>query len=140
MSFPLKVICLALLFSPVLVVVSTLSGSVTNVINSSNTLGDASNLFELALVFVVSIPSFVCGVYVLLRKKAAFILFPISYIVICVSPLLLSSVRSDLDSFKLNLLSALLVGVIVSGYLYFSRDVREYFLGKYVGHRSSQQD
>lgn len=127
MPLPLKVISLAMLFSPVTIVLSVLSGSVTNDFNSSNPLGDARNLIEVVLLFVASIPSLVCGVYMLLRKRASLVLFPFSYIIICISPLLLSIVRADLDSFKLHILTSLLMGVIATGYLYLSRDVRNYY-------------
>ena len=129
MPFSLKIVCLVSLVSPVLVVASTLSGAVTANVSYNSAFGNANNFTELVLLLVTSVPTVICGLFVLMRKRAAIFLFPVSYLILCLSPLVLEVVRSDINNFIINFSGAFVVGGVVSIYFFLSRESKDYFSG-----------
>ena len=127
MPLPLRIILLAGFLSPVITISSVLTGSVLPPDIPLLEYGAASNLIELTLVTVMSIPASVIAFFIFKKQKVALLLFPFGYIAVCMAPIFLSSFRENVDHVLPSVSSALAIGVLATLYLFLSRGVRRYF-------------
>jgi hypothetical protein len=82
----------------------------------------------LAIAIVLSmVPVFVASIMMMLKSKQSRVVFLFGWLIVCVSPLLMQSVRSELDLFIMEFSFNLLIGVALAAYLFKSKQVQEYF-------------
>ena len=126
MPLSLKVISVAGLFSPLLALGSVLTGSILPDGYPRSNYGAASNLFELFMVIGLMFPAAVSAVLIVFRLRLSRIFFVVSYFVACVSPFSLKLFREELSEPDLYLLAAFVTSLILSGYMFLSKNVRAY--------------
>ena len=122
----LAVLTLAGFFAPLLAVFSVLTGDV-----GSNTMslqyGAAANLYELLFVVLLSIPVTIASLNVLRKIRSSVYYYIIGWMLVCISPFCLSSVRTDIDTYLIELLYYAVLGIVIASYLLKSGDVKNYF-------------
>ncbi len=127
MPFPLKIIFVSGLLSPVIVVGSVLTGTILPEDAPVFALGAARNLAELMLATAATVPAAIVAILMFLKRKVAILLFPLGYTAASLAPIFLAAFREDTDHMISSVLSALAVGVAASAYLFSSGMVRRYF-------------
>lgn len=127
MPFPLRIIFLLMLLSPALALSSVLSGSVAQPGQPLFEYGAAKSLVEVTLAVATAIPACIVGILILCKHRHARALFPIAYLGNCIGPFVLSVMREDFKNFITSLLFVSVIGILISVYLYVSREVRQYF-------------
>lgn len=130
MPFPMQIIFLAGLFSPVIAAFSILSGTVvpSDLYIAHIKYGAAMSLLELLLAVAITIPASIICFFMLMKRKASLFFFPIGYIAVCISPIFLSVFRDNIDYMMPSIYSNLFIGFLASLYLIFSKGVRQYFV------------
>ncbi|MGB1800639.1 MAG: hypothetical protein ACPHLK_07400 [Gammaproteobacteria bacterium] len=126
MPILLAVLTLAGIVAPLLAVFSVLTVSFDPEATKLK-YGAAANLYELLLVFLLSIPASVASFMVFQKKGAAIYFFIVGWILICLSPLCLSGIKADMDSNLIELIYYGVLGIVIGGYLLKSKDVKNYF-------------
>ncbi len=127
MPFLLKIIFLAGLFSPAIAITSVLTGTMLAPDTPRYEYGAATNLTELFLLIGSTIPAATISVLMVMKRKAALLLFPFGYIAASVGPIFLSTFREDVDYIMSSVLPAVAGGIMAIAYLFFSGAVRRYF-------------
>lgn len=127
MPGPLKVAFILGLISPAIVAASVLTGAIAPPEAGSFEYGAASNIVELAAAVFSSIPLVLSSALMLVRVRAALLLFVAGYISVCMGALFLPAVRLDLGYFFTSLAASLAALVVVFSYLFLARDVRRFF-------------
>lgn len=130
MPTALKIVTAISLLSPLIAVGSILTGNVATLSDQSYRFGAAKNLPELILVVLATIPVFFCALLILNKKNTVRYLYPLPWLLLCISPLLLESVRSQPSSFLVETTFNVLIGVLIGLYLIFSVSSKNYFKGK----------
>lgn len=115
------------LLFPILALGSTLSGTVVPSATQLSQYGAAKSWIELTLVVSATIPASIFSLLVFMRRRLALIIFPFSYLSACASPFFLSLVRDHLSHAIASFWIVPAAGIIICGYLYFSREVKDYF-------------
>lgn len=139
MPYLLKILILLFLFFPVLVVFSTISGTVIldGVVNAGgqqSKFGAAESFTELALFFAAALIMPMAAVMALMRVQASKIVMPLVWLVSSAfSPFVLSVVRYNAEEYTKDFLSYFIVAVLILGYMNMSKDVRNYFKSGSIG-------
>ena len=123
----MRLVCFAMLLSPILAVMSVLSGSVSHPDSPVHEYGAAKSISELMLVAVATLPAFVGGILMLVRRRSSVHLFAVGYLGVTVGPFFLSGMRESVEYMIPAVLGALVIGWLVYIYLFFSSEVRAYF-------------
>lgn len=126
----LKFITLMGFIAPLLVIASTLTGSVLNGKVVSSTFGAAENAIEFSIVVLSSLPAFIAAVMIVMRSSKSRYLYIIGWITICISPFALSQIRAEYHAFLVQLIFNLILGAIVALFLFKSESINNYFSQK----------
>lgn len=127
MPIPLKIVVGAGLLVPILSIVSIVTGSILPAQQFSTYLGAAKNIFELLAVFVFTLPIFFGSVMIIYKAKRSKTIYIIGWVMVCISPLLLQSVRLNLDVHFPQLVFNIIVGIGIFTFFYFGKSVKIYF-------------
>lgn len=126
MPLLLKIIFIAGLVSPVIAFISVISGSLLVSDAPKYEYGAANSLVELLLVIILHVPSLGVSILMLAKNKLARLLFPLGYFIASISPLFLLAFREDVEVAE-TIASSLFVGVLISVYLFISKNICKYF-------------
>ena len=127
MPFVMRMVCLVMFLSPIIVLVSTLSGTVLCSLVPDLRYGAADDLLELVLVIVVVLPACVGSVLMILKKWFSVHLFALGYVGGTIGPFVLEAAREQFSCVVTSAAGALVVGGGIYAYLLLSANVREYF-------------
>lgn len=123
----LKFAVILAVLSPFLVAGSVVSGTIAQPGISVSRYGAAANVFELFLVVLATAPAWVGSALVFVRQRFARVIFPLGMLSAYLAPLVLSTVREQLDYMVSFLFSALVLTFFLYGYFFLSKDVKQYF-------------
>lgn len=123
----LKLLVVVGLMAPILVVGSTLTGTIISDHTLKPIYGAASDIIEISIVALCSIPSFVAAIMMLIKISISRFIYILGWILISLSPLSLSIVREDYRSYLLEAGFYLILGLIIAMYLFKERAVNSYF-------------
>jgi hypothetical protein len=127
MPLMMKFIVVGGIMAPFVIIASVLTGQIAPNHISSSSFGAADNIFELILVLIFSVP-IMCSAFLLVMKiKVSRYVYVSSWILICGSPLVLPSVRSQLDIFLVSFFINVFIGLVIGGYFLISKEVKRYF-------------
>lgn len=127
MPIIMRLACFVMLFSPIIAVMSILSGSVSQPNGPVYEYGAAKTLLELMLVAATALPAFVGGILMLIRRRSSIHLFAVGYLVVTVGSLFLSGIRESIEYMAPSVLGTLIIGGLVYTYLVSSSEVKDYF-------------
>ena len=127
MPMILAILTLAGSVAPLLVIISVLTGNVAPNVVMTLQYGVAANLYELLFVVVLSLPVSIASLIALRRKRVSVYYYIIGWVLVCMSPLCLSGVRIDMDTYLIELLYYAVLGVVIAFYLLKSKAVKNYF-------------
>lgn len=133
MPFLIKIIYLLCVISPIMVPISVVTGSVMPTGHPLLLYGAASNIWELLIVSVLGLVNVIPAYHFMTRSRVVYFSFPISYLLsCCVSPLFLSALWDNRDYLYSIAASSLFNGVLISLYIWVSKDVKSYL--RSMGH------
>ena len=127
MPILMKFIVVGGIMAPIISMASILTGQITPYHISSSPLGVADNIFELIIVLTFSIPIMCSAILMVMKLKVSRFAYIISWFLICGSPLALSSVRSQFDTFLMSAFFNFFIGLVIGSYLIISNQVKNYF-------------
>jgi hypothetical protein len=124
----LMVLVLLGLLSPALASLSVLSGNFVSGGTPEHEYGAAKNIYELVGVVLLSVPIFVASILIVTtgKKRIAVFCFLIGWAFICLSPLCLSSIRESSNSYFIELLMYIVIGVAIGLFLFKNKSVESY--------------
>jgi hypothetical protein len=127
MPIPLAVLTLAGLSAPLLAIFSVSAGVLSKDAPVNLVYGSAANLNELLFIAVLSLPVCLASWLILKRNVLSIYYFIAGWMIVCISPICLSSVRADMDTFLMEALYYAVLGIGIAIYLLKSKVVRHYF-------------
>lgn len=119
-------------FLPILGIVAPLLAVVT-IIDKEVAINPSFDLKEIvvySLIVISMLPIFLGSVFMLKKSKASRYIYVLGWFVVCLSPLLMSSVRAEIDVFLMELSFNLLIGVVLIIYLFQNKQVQNYYCDK----------
>lgn len=129
MPFVLKIIVLCGILAPLIILIAVLNCQVVAAVECAKLYGNAGNLVELLLVVGASFPVLLASYFIIIKNSKAPFFWLISWLLICVSPMILSSVRNNLlntEQIWFSIGTNIFIGIIVTGYLLMNKDVKNY--------------
>lgn len=122
----MKLISLAMLISPLMVIASVYPGG-DSFSSTLSHIEQDEKLKASVITFLSTIPAFVCALMMLMKNKKSVILFPLVFILASVSPYFLVMLSDGVSSFAPFFWGVVCISGGVTAYLYFSKETRSYF-------------
>jgi hypothetical protein len=129
MPKPLIALSILGLLAPILALFSVMTGKIGNQVITGFRYGAADNLFELLFVLIFVFPISISSVCLLRKYEKSVYFYILGWILVSLSPLCLSSIRKNVESYMIDLSFYILIGVAIAAYLLLSKKVKRYLSG-----------
>ena len=113
------------LFAPFIVIASAITGNITPYISD-----DSIGSIEIVIILVCSVPIMSAAFLIAKKDQKSRYVYIFGWVLICLSPLVLSDVRNQFDVFLIGALFNAFIGLFIGFYLFLSKDVQKYFESK----------
>ncbi len=122
----MKVVCLAMLMSPLAVVSATFPVA-EDLSSTLSHLNPDEKPIVLILSLIASIPSFICAILLAKKNRGAILLFPFAFALVSAGPFVFEIISNGSSIMAPYLWGIIGISVGFTGYFYFSKESKLYF-------------